>query len=341
MGTTTLTTLKGLWEKFKAENPTVRIRDAAKALNTSEAQLLATQVGESVTFLNGDFKGLLKEITSLGYVMALTRNDHIVHERKGVYQNISFKGDTGLVLGEDIDLRLFMQEWNIGFAVVEGNRQSLQFFDKSGSAVHKIYLTERSNMEAYRTLVKKYTAAVQTDEMEVQPYPEEQGEQEDANIDVEGFRAAWKNLKDTHAFFGMLKTFNVSRVQAMRLAPAGFVRQISNEAARKMLQIASQTQTEIMVFAGNRGCIQIHTGTVTKLLESGPWYNVLDPHFNLHLREDKIVSSWIVKKPTEDGDVNSLELFDDKGNNIALFFGKRKPGVPESEMWRKVLASLE
>lgn len=340
MGTTTLIALKERWEKFKAENPIIRIRDAAKALKTSEAQLLATQAGGNVTVLKEEFKEILKDVTSLGYVMALTRNDHIVHERKGVYQNVSFKDETGLVLGEDIDLRLFMQNWKFGFAVKEGERESLQFFDKSGEAVHKIYMTEKSNSFAYLNLVEKYKSSFQSAEIEVEHYSDVQNEVADDKIDVEGFQKAWANMKDTHEFFGMLRRFNVTRIQAMRLAPKEFVKKVNNEAVRKMLQIVSEAQTDIMVFAGNRGCIQIHTGTVTKLLESRPWYNVLDPQFNLHLREDRISSTWIVKKPTEDGDVNSLEIFDEEGNNIALFFGKRKPGLPEREDWRTVLACL-
>jgi putative hemin transport protein len=72
----------------------------------------------------------------------------------------------------------------------------------------------------------------------------------------------------------------------------------------------------------------------------GPWVNVMDPDFNLHLRGDAIASAWIVKKPTTDGHVTSLELFDSDGETIALLFGKRKPGQPESEAWRTLASEL-
>src|SRR5690606_39710803 len=71
-------------------------------------------------------------------------SDLVVHERKGVYEKVSFKNHIGLVLGPDIDLRLFMSHWYFGFAVEENGRKSLQFFGIDGEAVHKIYLTERS-----------------------------------------------------------------------------------------------------------------------------------------------------------------------------------------------------
>ncbi|MNR63561.1 Hemin transport protein HemS [compost metagenome] len=46
---------------------------------------------------------------------------------------------------------------------------------------------------------------------------------------------------------------------------------------------------------------------------------------------------WQVVKPSTDGDVNSIELFDKNGEMIVQFFGKRKPGIPELESWREVL----
>jgi len=57
----------------------------------------------------------------------------------------------------------------------------------------------------------------------------------------------------------------------------------------------------------------------------------------MHLREDGITSVWLVKKPTTDGAVHSLEVFDKNGDILVQFFGKRKPGIPEDEAWRRVL----
>ena len=107
-----------------------------------------------------------------------------------------------------------------------------------------------------------------------------------------------------------------------------------------MLQMARDKQRKIMVFIGNRGCIQIHTDPVNKLLEHEHWYNVIDPMFNLHLNKDSIAHSWITKKPTEDGTVKALEVFDHNGELIVTFFGKRKPGTPELELWREIIDAI-
>ena len=59
------------------------------------------------------------------------------------------------------------------------------------------------------------------------------------------------------------------------------------EALEKLLDLR-QTGTEVMIFTGNRGCIQIHSGPIKTLRPMGPWQNVMDPDFNLHLRRDHI-----------------------------------------------------
>ena len=96
----------------------------------------------------------------------------------------------------------------------------------------------------------------------------------------------------------------------------------------------------IMCFVGNRGMIQIHTGPVEQLRRTGPWYNVLDPKFNLHLDTTAIASAWVVNKPTSDGWVTSLELYSSSGDLIAQFFGERKPGKPELPGWRELMLGL-
>jgi putative hemin transport protein len=138
----------------------------------------------------------------------------------------------------------------------------------------------------------------------------------------------------------LLGKFGISRLQAMRLAPESYVKAVDNTTMRKMLDVAAERQVPIMVFVGNRGCIQIHTGPVVKTMEAGPWYNVLDPDFNLHVKETAVAHTFVVKKPSEAGIVTSLEVFDANGEMIVQFFGKRKPGIPELEEWRKVINDL-
>jgi len=333
----TTQSIKAQWDAFKEQNPKVRIRDAAKQLGVSEADLLNTGIGVSVVRLNNQFPELLKEVNILGKVTALTRNDYCVHERKGIYKKATFNGHIGLVVTPDIDLRLFMSQWAFGFAVNEAERHSLQFFDKSGEAVHKIYLIEDSDKQAYHDLVTKYTAEDQQEELTILPTSAPTVELPDNEININEFQEGWKALQDTHDFHPLLKKHQLSRTQALRLAPEDYALRLEVSTLKTILENAAARAQEIMVFTGSAGCIQIHTGPIVKLVETGPWFNVLDPDFNMHLRLDGINTVWLVKKPTNDGWVHSIEVFDKDGNTIVQFFGKRKPGIPESEGWRTLL----
>jgi len=334
--------LKEKWEALKSENPHIRIRNAATQLGVSEAELLVTGIGEGVTVLNLDFQGILTEAGQLGKVMALTRNDECVHERKGTYLNGDFSSPHAqLFVGEDIDLRIFLNHWKFAFAVVEGDKKSLQFFGKDGLALHKIYLTKDSDEVAFDTIVEKFKAEDQNQAFVFEAVVPKQAEKADSEIDVEGFKKAWTELKDTHDFFMMTRKYGVSRTQALRLAPEGFAKKIDNAKVVNILEDASEKNVPIMVFVGNRGIIQIHTGNVNKTLWHQQWFNVMDPDFNLHLDVTKIAEAWIVKKPTEDGEVTAIEVFNKEGDFIVQFFGKRKPGIPELQEWKDLVAALE
>ncbi len=336
--------LAARWSRLRGEKPALRIRDAAATLGVSEAELVALGVGTTATPLSGDWRGLLSDMPSVGRVMCLTRNEHCVHERHGRFENVQIAGPHGLVLGPDIDLRLFPGQWKLGFAVHEpikgGQRLSLQFFDGSGEAVHKIYATDETDRKAFDALIAR-NSATQPMPFAILPRPSDPVDRPDGEIDIEGLRVAWRAMKDTHEFFGMLGKFKVGRVQALRLVGDEFSRELPARALRSAMEAASEEKLPIMIFVGSGGCIQIHTGPIERLIETHGWFNVLDPAFNLHLRESGVARVFSVRKPTDDGIVTSVEAFDARDRNILLMFGARKPGKPELEPWRAVVARLE
>ncbi|HEY0177763.1 MAG TPA: ChuX/HutX family heme-like substrate-binding protein, partial [Pedobacter sp.] len=333
-------TLKEKYQAYQQVHPGKHIRDIAKDFNISEVQLLMTGLGDQVTLLRPEMADILKQVECLGYVTALTRNEYCVNERKGIYQNFSLTPHAALFLGEDIDLRLFLSKWKLAFSVSEGGKDSLQFFDENGDAIHKIYLTEQSDKENFIELVA-YFKADQQDFFEIKPVIKvARPERRDAEIDIQGFHKVWNEMKDSHEFFGLLQRFGLNRMQALRLAPEGRAMQLSLESFRKTIAHCAVNEVPVMIFTGNDGCIQIHTGGIKRLAPTGQWFIVLDQEFNLHLNEDGVSSVWHVVKPSTDGDVNSLELYDKDGEMILQVFGKRKPGIPELETWKEALAGI-
>lgn len=336
--------IREAFEALKQDNPRLRARNVSEELGIPEGQLLAAQTGNKIIRLQNEMQEILTSLEPLGEVMALTRNGACVHERKGVYTGGEFSKHGPMTIGlfntPDIDLRLFMMHWKHVFSVEENDRHSLQFFNKAGEAVHKIYLTDKSDKKAYNVLVDRFKSDDQSDTMVVEAYETVTKDLPDNEINWDDFRKAWKNMRDVHNFFPMLRKFKTGREQAFRKVGTNFAYEVDTNAARRVLDLARDRECEIMVFVGNKGCIQIHTGPVKKLVEHGPWYNVLDPEFNLHLNEEDIARIWVTKKPTDDGIITAVEVFDKNSELIVTFFGKRKPGQTELSLWREIVDAI-
>ncbi|WP_332778461.1 hemin-degrading factor [Polaromonas sp.] len=331
-----------------------RAKDAAESLGLSEGQAIAAHAGThdyalKATPLQGPWVEVLQALQLCGPVMALTRNASTVHEKTGVYENINATGHMGLALGEGIDLRLFFSRWHAGFAVVEPARdannppaQSLQFFDAHGVAVHKVFVRAETDREAFNDIVSQFSDADK--DYAFTPAPPKAPLRPDAELDAAGLAQGWSEMTDTHQFFGLISKFGVERQQAFRLVEGRFTQRADVSIVRRLLDESAMDGASIMVFVSSSGCIQIHSGPVKRIeplvTPTAQWINVLDPGFNLHLREDMIKNAWIVQKPTADGVVTSVEVFDGEGELMAMFFGSRKPGVPEQQAWRDIAARL-
>lgn len=320
----------------------LRMRDAAESLGVAEGVLLAAYVGDTVTRLQPAFEDILRAAEDIGRVMALTRNEYCVHERKGRYRNVSFTQGIGLVLDQGIDLRLFMSGWTSAFALVEsrdgGAARSLQFFDAHGEAIHKIHLLPDSDVMAFERLVARFSEPEQVCGLNVRARVEDAAipPAPPAGFDATQFCDDWDALQDTHDFFPMLKRHGIERIAAFNAAGPARAQRLARLAHRQVFASAQAQALPIMAFAGNRGCIQIHSGVVENLRQLGDWFNVMDAEFNLHLLESGIAETWLVRKPTADGMVTSVELFDALGRPLLMLFGVRKPGMAENAAWRAI-----
>ncbi|TPL95349.1 hemin-degrading factor [Mesorhizobium sp. B2-3-12] len=325
--------------RARAENPKTRERDLAGQLGISEAELVAAHCGDGVVRVEPRVNDLLTGLEAVGEVMALTRNESAVHEKIGVYDKVVTGNHNAMVLGENIDLRIFPKVWAHGFAVEKRDgddiRRSLQFFDAAGEAVHKVHLRPASSLYAYQKLVASLESSNQEPTIDISgSVLDEESETATSTASLDDLRDRWSRLTDVHQFFGMLKTLKLSRRQAVRMVGQDYAWLLDNDAVRAMFHHAAEGEMPIMCFVGNRGCIQIHSGPVKSIKPMGPWINVLDVTFHLHLRTDHIHEVWAVRKPTKDGHVTSLEVYGANGEMIIQFFGKRHEGESERDDWR-------
>ncbi len=326
-----------------AEKAGKRDRDLAESLGLSEGQLVVAFAGQGATRLKSDIDALFGQLSGLGEVMALTRNPSCVIEKVGRYDSYHPGAHAAMVLTQEIDLRMFPSHWVHAFAVERetdsGTRRSIQVFDAAGDAVHKIFLRDGSDLDHWAHLVQTLAADDQSQTMTVEQ--RKPAEAPKANPDkVEILRNEWAKMTDTHQFLRLTSKLKMNRLGAYRIAGAPLVRALDPDTTPQMFEQVRDQRLEVMVFVGNRGCIEIHGGPVKTLKQMGPWLNVLDPDFNLHLRTDHIAEVWAVTKPTQRGPAVSVEAFDAEGGLIFQIFGRRAGDTDHRPAWDALVAGL-
>lgn len=327
----------------RAENPKARARDLAQTLGISEAALVAAHVGHGATRIAAHPDGLLPRLTAFGPVMALTRNESCVIEKVGVYDQYRPGPHAALVVNETIDLRIFPGHWQHGFAVEEegpnGPKRSFQIFDAAGDAVHKVYLRADSDVAPWAPLVAELALEDQSQTLITEP--RRAPEAAKGNPDrADELRHDWQEMTDTHQFMRVTARLKMNRLGAYRIAGAPFVRRLAPGSVETLMKRAAETAVPTMFFVGNAGTIEIHTGPIVRVVEMGPWINVLDPGFDLHLRMDHIAEIYHVVKNTQRGPAHSVEFFDGRGALIAQIFGVLRAGEEAAAAWNALVADL-
>ncbi|MEM1301156.1 MAG: ChuX/HutX family heme-like substrate-binding protein [Pseudomonadota bacterium] len=333
----------------KAENPKLRDRDLADKLGISEGALLAAHVGQhpghgTVTRLKSHPDDLMPAISHLGEVMALTRNASAVHERVGTYGEYHSNPHACMVLGKEIDLRIFPRHWVHAFAIDQetdkGHRRTLQVFDAAGDAVHKVFMRDGSNHAAWAEVVETLRIDDQSEGITVDPrQPTEAAKRNPAKEDI--LFKEWARMTDTHQFLRLSSKLGMNRLGAYRAATGTkWVTPLAPGAMAPLLDRLAEAGQDTILFVGNRGNIQIHWGPVETVKPMGPWLNVLDDRFNLHLRGDHVAEAYITRKPTKRGDAIAVEAFDKDGMLIAQIFGNRQFDDDPLAQWQDILSTL-
>ncbi|WP_228068137.1 MULTISPECIES: ChuX/HutX family heme-like substrate-binding protein [unclassified Neisseria] len=227
-----------LWQQYQTNKASKQglyfPREGAAELGVSEGRLMA-DAPESV-YLGGkeNIRNIVLELRTLGQVQCVVRNSLCVHEKQGVYENVSFAPASGIALNiGGIDLRIFTARWHHALAVTvrEGGKvsRSVQFYDEFGVAVQKVFLKEEGREAQWQALSAafgknrkpEFQSAAMPPPVEPAPLPAEK---------TAAFQERWNELKDIHHFGALLETFGLDRRAAYRHAPVGLTRRLEQGA---------------------------------------------------------------------------------------------------------------
>ncbi|EGV37267.1 hemin-degrading factor [Neisseria weaveri] len=338
-----------LWQQYQAAKEAAKgpyfPREGAEALGVSEGCLMAAS--PDAVYLGTRIGELVLKLHTLGAVEGIVRNSLAVHEKQGVYENVKWSDKGGIAVNVGgLDLRIFTKHWHHAIAVTGMSHgkmsRSIQFYDEFGVAVQKVFMRDESKLDTWEALLAEFRREGAPEFKTAEKPPVAVPNDLPADK-TEAFRQAWSALKDVHDFGDMIASFGLDRQAAYRHAPQGAAKRLDNGVWEKVLEKVRDSGMEMMIFIGNRGVVQIQTGAVHKVVRARGYLNILDSEtekFSMHLKDDGIEETWVVRRPVEGGFVTCLEGFDSRRKTVVQFFGRRKEGQSELAVWQQITDDL-
>ena len=322
--------------------------DGAKALGVSELALMldnpnCVYLGRGIAHI----RKIVLKLKNLGLVECIVRNENAVHEKTGIYENVTLTQTMGLALNVgELDLRIFARRWEYAIAVKDENRNpvsySIQFYDEFGRAIQKVFLRDWEKVGEWQALVDEFSDDNKPSDFPIKPV-EEPKNRRLSDDELASFHQRWLGLRDIHEFGSVLETFNIDRIAAYEQAPNQCAFKVQSNAFDEAFKLAKASEIEIMLFVGNRGIVQIQTGKIHNIVSMQGWLNIMDKkeeNFCLHLNQENLDQLWVVRRPTRDGFITCIEGFDKERETVLIMFGRRQEGDPELTEWTTITKKI-
>tara|TARA_Y100000588_G_scaffold199465_1_gene213237 strand:+ start:474 stop:1460 length:987 start_codon:yes stop_codon:yes gene_type:complete len=254
-----------------SHNSKLRNFDIAKKMGISEAELLSVKLDSNLKYLDiPDQIQFFNDIKRLKKVMFLTRNDDIVHEKTIIPNKLDIiSNENNILLTCESPLLKFNDNlWEYAFSEykITKNRElrSFQFFDKSGDSVLKIYL-KSDDVEKFNDISIKYESSY--------------------SYQLQGTcLPSYNTNKSLKELVLLKKSININNTWNKKMF-------YSKALFRKMLQYLSKNKNEVSLYIIGNKSVQYHVGIINKVVDFSSWLNVLDPNFNIHVKEKNISSN--------------------------------------------------
>ena len=272
--------LKDQWIKLKQQEQykKIRIKDAADLLNVSEAELLSTTIGNNTEFIkSSNWSFFLQEISSIGEMMYLIRNDDVVHENITTIAKLNILDNQFIELysnqSQTIINVLLIKFAFVTTAIIRGKSvHSFQLFDKSGKAIIKIYL-KNNNQSEFDAIKNKYQA----------PYKYElQKLMKNQNIKNQKVHLK-QNLISYINRFQNNQNYSIELMEKMKYEK-------STISLHNYLIKIVETKSKITIGINNGAALQTYSGYIENVIHKFNWLNIMDKNFNLHIKDENIKS---------------------------------------------------
>jgi len=302
-----------------------RHRDIASLLNLTEVELIDSHMGvtklESIKSfpnlarairLKPSWSSIIHDVRSFGEVMSLTRNAHAVHENLAFYKHTSSSDGIGMVLSDELTMRLMYEKWEHGYLFEECKstvlQRSIQFFDEFGAPVHKIFLMPHSHHWFFDELAKRWADSNQEPGIIVQEKLEH-----DQQINKGALASI---IEERHA--NQQESINLDVVQSL-------------------LSSSVELKLPLIITVQNDGANHSHDGILSEVRDHNHWLHLINEQFNCHLQLAQMPKICINHQESP----FLIEMFDEEGVLLASITLSTKATPADRQSWEDLLNKVQ
>ena len=302
-----------------------RHREIASLLNVTEVELLDSHVGvtklESIKSfpnlarairLKPSWPSIIQDSQGFGEVMSLTKNAHAVHENLAFYKHASSSDGVGMVLSEELTMRLMYERWEHGYLFEECKstvvQRSIQFFDEFGTSIHKIFLMPHSHHWFFDELAKRWA---------------------DSNQEP-GIIVHEKLAHDQQINQGALASIIEER-------HANQKESINLDVVQSLLRSSVELKLPLIITVQNDGANQSHDGILGEIRDHNNWLHLINEQFNCHLQLAQMPKICINHQESP----YSIEMMNEEGFLLASIAVSTKATPVDRQAWEDLLDKIK
>ena len=221
-------------------------------------------------------------------IMLLIRTDYVVHEKTLSTKDVKLKDNKIIDTNTndsvlEFNPKLFKYFFSQNKMHAKRALRSFQIFDANGDAVLKIYL-KGNDINKFDSIEKEYST--------------------DYNYELQ-----------LNADSDDLKVENILKNKKYK---ERYVYTADKNILREILTNASKIAIPIQIQAIGKGTIQYHRGLIGKVIDFGPWINIIDKTFNLHAIEGHLKKVILNKYIQNSITFYSVDFYDKNGDQVLV-----------------------
>lgn len=287
--------------------------------------------------LNNNFVGIFKKLSMLGNLSTTLFTGTLTHTVQGKFADMHNRSNTLMHFHPNIDTRLFTAKWRFVYATEQDKIICLNFFSRYGDLVYRVCSTTVEQYPLFKDFISEFT---DKDNSTVNITESFTKLKYTKLIDKQVLTQKWSEMTNVHQASKIFKYHGNDPTAVYTALGENYARKISTEKLIQFFNLIVENKLKIMMFSRNYAAVQCYVGDIPKLAVLGYEINISITDFDFMMDTNKLGDIWLVTKPTENGFVNSISIFDKEDNEVLILTDKRTRGDAENADWLEVIQKI-